>query len=231
MSKLKELDRSACVAWSRVASNPRLLATATAAGSLDRDFSTSAQLELFSLNESLPNVLAPQGRIDLPDRVNRLEWGIVDEKTYPSGVLACAHTEGTIGLYNAAKVKGASGAEGGALLHSAKKHNGPVISLDFNTLQPNLLASAGQDSEIFIWDLSKVLPILIFEFEFNTLTHFLFASPAIDYPCFRDWFRIDAIFNLHLKSMVLFPLLVREFIATLICKSMDYRVFEQGYVF
>jgi protein transport protein SEC31 len=160
MSKLQELDRSACVAWSRSSAHPRLLATATAAGSLDRDFSTSAQLEIFALNESHPNVLSPQGRIDLPDRVNRLEWGIVDEKVFPCGILACAHTEGTIGLYNAAKLKSGSGAEA-AVFHQARKHNGPVISLEFNAQQPNLLASAGQDNEILIWDLSKVLLFLV----------------------------------------------------------------------
>ena len=34
-------------------------------------------------------------------------------------------------------------------------HTGPVRTIDFNPFQPNLLASGGNDSEIFIWDLNN----------------------------------------------------------------------------
>lgn len=52
--KVKEIDRTANIAWSPASQHPILLAAGTAAQQLDASFSTSAALELYSLNLSEP---------------------------------------------------------------------------------------------------------------------------------------------------------------------------------
>lgn len=50
----------------------------------------------------------------------------------------------------------AEGAESAkSLVHRADKHRGAVRGLDFNHFQENLLASGGNDGEVFVWDLNN----------------------------------------------------------------------------
>eukprot|EP01099_Mayorella_cantabrigiensis_P003622 TRINITY_DN2733_c0_g6_i1.p1 TRINITY_DN2733_c0_g6~~TRINITY_DN2733_c0_g6_i1.p1 ORF type:complete len:1122 (-),score=331.65 TRINITY_DN2733_c0_g6_i1:283-3315(-) len=57
-----------------------------------------------------------------------------------------------INLYNPSALKNPS--SGDPLLTSVTKHTDSISALDFNTLQPNLLASGGSNAELFIWDVS-----------------------------------------------------------------------------
>lgn len=54
--KVKELERTVNVAWSPANHHPILLAAGTAAQQLDASFSTSASLELYSLNLAEPGL-------------------------------------------------------------------------------------------------------------------------------------------------------------------------------
>ena len=75
MAPLKQVDRSATVGFCPTVGRP-LLAAGTVAGAIDMSFSTSAVLEIFSLDfasgEEAP-VLA--GSVVVPERFNRLAWG------------------------------------------------------------------------------------------------------------------------------------------------------------
>jgi protein transport protein SEC31 len=53
--KLKEVDRTGNVAWSPAGRHPIQLAVGTAAQQLDATFSTTALLELYSLNLGEPS--------------------------------------------------------------------------------------------------------------------------------------------------------------------------------
>ena len=42
------------------------------------------------------------------------------------------------------------------LVFSTDKHTRPVVALDFNPFQSNLLASGGSESELYIWNMNKL---------------------------------------------------------------------------
>ena len=54
--KVKEIEKTANVSWSPAAQHPVLLAAGTAAQQLDASFSTTAVLEIYSLNLTEPGL-------------------------------------------------------------------------------------------------------------------------------------------------------------------------------
>lgn len=54
--KVKEIERTVNVSWSPAAQHPVLLAAGTAAQQLDASFSTTAALEIYSLNLTEPGL-------------------------------------------------------------------------------------------------------------------------------------------------------------------------------
>ncbi|KAI8847667.1 hypothetical protein BC829DRAFT_444455 [Chytridium lagenaria] len=141
--KLREVNRTATIAWSPSAKHLPLLATGTVAGALDASFSTNAELEIFDLN--LNNTdgstnLRRLGSITSTARFNRLAWGLNPDpkgaRTY--GILAGGMENGELNIWDP---------------HA--RHSGPVCGLEFNPIDPKILASAATDGEIFIWDLKN----------------------------------------------------------------------------
>eukprot|EP01098_Paradermamoeba_levis_P009612 TRINITY_DN401_c0_g1_i17.p1 TRINITY_DN401_c0_g1~~TRINITY_DN401_c0_g1_i17.p1 ORF type:complete len:1043 (-),score=409.51 TRINITY_DN401_c0_g1_i17:35-3106(-) len=153
--KLKEVDRLATVAWCKSPKYPSLIAAGSAAGTLSIDFDTSSQLEIFNLDVSSKELgMASLGKASLPDKLFRLEWGLVGQNSsYPYGILAGGMENGAVSVWNPETI--IQKAEADPLISTSTKHTGPVHALDFNPLQNNLLASGSGDSEIFIWDLSN----------------------------------------------------------------------------
>lgn len=100
--KISEIPRSAALAWCPLSEHSNVIATGTLAGSL-KDFSSGTKLEFFSfnLNSLEPNLL---GGIDAYDRFYKLVWGNPSAETYPSGVVAGAMVDGTIGLWDPAPI-------------------------------------------------------------------------------------------------------------------------------
>ncbi|GIY28250.1 protein transport protein Sec31A [Caerostris darwini] len=152
--KVKEIDRTANIAWSPAAHHPIYLAAGTAAQQLDATFSTTAALEIYALNLTEPGLdMCMKGSIVSDFRFHKVVWGCEGMKTSDtsSGVIVGGADGGNIMIYEAAKlIQGES-----ALLHHNTKHTGPVHSLDFNKFQDCLLASGASESEIFIWDLNN----------------------------------------------------------------------------
>ncbi|EEC03709.1 protein transport protein Sec31A, putative, partial [Ixodes scapularis] len=117
-------------------------------------FSTSAALEIYSLNLTEPGLdMGLVGTLNSEHRFHKVAWGChgISEGDLPSGVLVGGADAGNLLVYDPAKlIKGED-----ALICQKDKHTGPVYALDFNTFQANLLASGSTDSEIFIWDLNS----------------------------------------------------------------------------
>ena len=153
--KVKEVDRTANIAWSPQAQVPIYLAAGTAAQQLDASFSTNSNLEIYGLNLSESGHDMPCiASLPVEQRFHKIVWGAcgMGDSSLPSGLLVGGADRGIISMYDAAKlVKG----EDNALVSTKDKHTGPVTALDFNPFQSNLLASGGSESELYIWDVTK----------------------------------------------------------------------------
>ncbi|XP_065074343.1 protein transport protein Sec31A [Ochlerotatus camptorhynchus] len=151
--KIKELQKTVNVAWSPVQQTPIMLAAGTAAQQLDSSFSTSAALELYSINLSDPSYdLELVGSQTSSHRFHKVLWSPFDYgENHPNGLIVGGCESGIIQVYSAAKLlEGENG-----LIAQQDKHNGAVRSMDYNPFQHNLLASGASESEIFIWDLNN----------------------------------------------------------------------------
>ena len=101
--KLKELNRSATVAWSPTRQHASFMAAATVAGSLTVDFDTSGQLELFSTNlQKMGTEMTPLGRVQTKERLHKLVWSSHGSQTYKYGIIAGGLANGVINVWNPA---------------------------------------------------------------------------------------------------------------------------------
>ncbi|KAJ4306897.1 protein transport protein S31 [Collariella sp. IMI 366227] len=150
MVRLREIPRTAAFAWSP-GPNP-ILVTGTRSGAVDADFSDETKLELWDLNLDAPEQgleLQPLTSISTESRFYDIAWGAPSDE-HPRGVVAGAMEDGSLQLWDAAKLL--AGEE--ALMSRDTKHNGPVKALQFNPLRPQVLATAGSKGELFIWDIN-----------------------------------------------------------------------------
>ncbi|XP_059401593.1 protein transport protein Sec31A-like [Carassius carassius] len=153
--KLKEINRTAIQAWSPAQQHPIYLAAGTSAQQLDATFSTSASLEIFELDLADPSLAMKScGSLSSPHRYHKLVWGPhgIEDQSLPSGVLIAGGENGDIILYDASKI---IAGDGEVIISQSEKHTGPVRALDVNSFQTNLVASGGNESEIYIWDLNN----------------------------------------------------------------------------
>lgn len=161
-SYVKQVQRCATVAFSPTSP---YIATATMAGAIDLSFSTTACLEVFKVDYSKPSADMPLagGAVAATERFHRLVWGPTgsDTEGLSHGVIAGGLVDGSVNLYNPAKIIGSPIGEeptdgpSGAVITKLQKHTGPVRGLEFNSFSPNLLASGAEDGELCIWDLAN----------------------------------------------------------------------------
>ncbi|XP_077593792.1 protein transport protein Sec31A isoform X1 [Stigmatopora nigra] len=153
--KLKEINRTAIQSWSPAQQHPIYLATGTSAQQLDASFSTNASLELFELDLSDPSLdMRSCGSFSSSHRYHKLVWGPcgADSTGHPAGLIIAGGENGNVILYDAAKI---IAGESEAVVAESDRHTGPVRGLDVNPFQPNLIASGGNESEIYIWDINN----------------------------------------------------------------------------
>ncbi|KAL3876454.1 hypothetical protein ACJMK2_034299 [Sinanodonta woodiana] len=153
--RVKEIDRTANIAWSPASHHPIYMVTGTAAQQLDATFSTSAALEMHSLNLADTSLDMPLvASIPSDYRFHKLLWGSFGNNTkdLSAGLIVAGADNGNLLAYNAAKI---IQNDPDCLIFEKDRHVGAVKALDFNPFQANLLASGGAESEIFIWDLSN----------------------------------------------------------------------------
>ncbi|XP_053680316.1 protein transport protein Sec31A [Anopheles nili] len=155
--KVKELQKMVNVAWSPAQQAQIMLAAGTAAQQLDASFSTTASLELYSINLADPSYdLELKGSQPSTHRFHKLLWSPLvstanDPGTTPSGLVTGGCESGVLQVYNVAQLLAGQN----ALVAQQEKHQGAVRSLDYNPFQHNLVASGASESEIFIWDLNN----------------------------------------------------------------------------
>lgn len=154
MVLLREIPRTSAFAWSPGPAKP-FLVTGTRAGAVSDDFSTETKLELWDLNldnQSQALELQPIASIDADSRFYDIAWGPPLD-AHPRGLIAGALENGSIDLWDAEKlIKGTSD----ALLSRTTKHTGPIKSLQFNPLKPQILATAGAKGELFVYDVNDI---------------------------------------------------------------------------
>ncbi|XP_038060867.1 protein transport protein Sec31A-like isoform X2 [Patiria miniata] len=153
--KVKEISRTANIAWSPAEQYPVYVAAGTAAQQLDATFSTSAALEIYALDLTDPSVdMQLKSTLNTEHRFHKVVWGKygMSNNTRQNGVIVGGTDNGVIHIYDAAKLL--ENAE--ASITQIEKHTGAVKALDFNPFQPNLLASGASESEIYIWDLNNL---------------------------------------------------------------------------
>ncbi|XP_050394528.1 protein transport protein Sec31A isoform X2 [Patella vulgata] len=153
--RIKEIDRTANVAWSPVDQYPIYLATGTAAQQLDATFSTTSSLECYSLNLAEATLDMPLVCSNQSDfRFHEVLWGSfgIGTSDYPAGVIVTGADNGDIQVFNADAL---INQREKSLIYTQSRHTGAVRALDLNPFQANLLASGGGESEIYIWDLNK----------------------------------------------------------------------------
>lgn len=144
--KLNEIPRTATFAWS--SDLLPLLATGTVAGAMDANFDSLSNLEIWEAFSDTPLFSAT-----VDNRFYNVAWSQSLAK-YPRGIIAAAFENGTITFYDADKlIKNKDLAA--ATVHSATKHTGRVRALAFNPINHHILASAGANGEIFVWDTSS----------------------------------------------------------------------------
>ncbi|CAG5125258.1 unnamed protein product [Candidula unifasciata] len=149
--RVKEIDRTANMAWSPENKYPIYVAAGTAAQQLDATFSTSSTIELYSLNLDEATLDMPLVTSVASDaRFHKIVWGPM--KDTESGMIIGGAENGVVQVYSADDMLAGSQ---DCLSAELKKHTGAVKALDLNPFQPNLLASGATDSEIFVWDLLK----------------------------------------------------------------------------
>ncbi|KAF6032160.1 SEC31A [Bugula neritina] len=152
--KVKEIERTANVAWSPSSQYPVYLACGTAAQQLDATFSTKSALEVFRFNPEDPGLAcAPVASVETDHRFSKVVWGSLGmDDGHASGVIAGGTDNGLVCVWDASKLVMK---ESDSQLLNLNKHVGSVAALDFNKFQDNLLASGGGDSEILLWDLNN----------------------------------------------------------------------------
>ncbi|KRT79704.1 WD40 domain-containing protein, partial [Oryctes borbonicus] len=148
--KVKDIERTANIAWSPVKHPSILLAAGTAAQQFDASFSTNASLEIYSLNVSDPSIDTElNGSANCEHRFHKIIWGSFGGS--PNGTIVGGCDNGIIQIYNVGKLL----ADEPSLEATHNNHNGAVHALDFNPFQENLLATGAGESEIFIWDMNN----------------------------------------------------------------------------
>lgn len=152
--KIKEIDRTANIAWSPANHHPIYLVAGTAAQQLDATFSTTAALEIYDLNLSEPDLdMELKGSIVSEYRFHKMVWGChgTNNDEFSNGIIVGGADGGNLLLYDPVKLL----QNESAVVCHKNMHTGAVRSLDFNIFQPNLLASGAGESEIFVWDLNN----------------------------------------------------------------------------
>lgn len=140
MVKINDINSTATFAWSN--ESLPTLATGTAAGVIDDDFSSNSVLSFYDLQEKEAKLT-----VNADAKFHDLDW------SKSNTLLAGALENGTIQFWNTEKLQSNKSVESVAI---GKKHSGVIKSLQFNPIQHNILASGGDNSEIFIWDTNKL---------------------------------------------------------------------------
>ena len=140
MVKLAEFSRTATFAWSH--DKVPLLVSGTVSGTVDANFSTDSSLELWSLLAA--DSEKPIASLQVDSKFNDLDW------SHNNKIIAGALDNGSLELYSTNEANNAINS-----MARFSNHSSSVKTVKFNAKQDNVLASGGNNGEIFIWDMNK----------------------------------------------------------------------------
>ncbi|ODQ77927.1 hypothetical protein BABINDRAFT_9901 [Babjeviella inositovora NRRL Y-12698] len=147
MVKVHEIKSTSTFAWS--SDKKPLLVTGTVAGAVDANFSSASTLEI---TDVLTKTTLFSTSIDA--KLHALDWSAPFE-SYTRGLIAGAFENGIVHLWDAAELLSSQDLAK-AIVSKSEHHTGPVRALQFNPLQPYVLATTGSRGEIFVWDTKKL---------------------------------------------------------------------------
>ncbi|TQS36689.1 hypothetical protein Golomagni_02853 [Golovinomyces magnicellulatus] len=154
MARLRTIARTGAFSWNPDPGLP-LLVTGTRAGAVDSEFSDETKLELWDLSLDDPDQsveLQAIASYSTDSRFYDLAWSHPNTD-HPRGIIAGALENGSLYLWDAEKFINHAD---DALISQTKKHTGPIKSLQFNPLKPQILATAGVKGELFIYDINDI---------------------------------------------------------------------------
>ena len=143
---IKEIDRTATVAWAPIASNVTLMATGTVSGALDASFSTNTELEIYDLSLGQDGV-QKRASISSSARFNKIAWNSSSSQQ-PMGVIAGGMENGTLEIWSASMLL--DGKSNSSILKNNTVHKGPIKGLEFNVAS-NLLATGATAAEVHLF--------------------------------------------------------------------------------
>ncbi|CCU77248.1 Protein transport protein SEC31/Web1p [Blumeria hordei DH14] len=154
MVRLRTIGRTGAFAWNPDSGLP-LLVTGTRAGAIDVDFSDETKLELWDLSLDDPGQaveLVPISSCSIDSRFHDLAWS-PPNTNHTKGIIAGALENGSLYLWDAKKF---INREDDSIISKSRKHSGPIKSLQFNPLKPQILATAGTKGELFVYDIDDM---------------------------------------------------------------------------
>ncbi|KAI8967510.1 hypothetical protein BDF20DRAFT_218787 [Mycotypha africana] len=150
--KLKYIERTSTFAWSP--SQAPMIATGTMADASDDSFFNVSSLEIFEMSNNASNqTLEPLAKVHVKSRFQTIGWGYISEDK-PKGIIASGMKTGELELWDASAILDGKSADECLILRNSM-HMSVLRSLDFNIFQTNLLATAGDRNEVYIWDLEN----------------------------------------------------------------------------
>ena len=103
---VREVNRSAAVAWSPLERRPNLLAAASLAGTMASDFDPTGKLEIFDISEKAckslqdPLEMACIGLTSTSERLHRLAWRNPLPGQFADGLIVGGLGSGAINIWN-----------------------------------------------------------------------------------------------------------------------------------
>lgn len=140
-----------------------MLAAAPAADIFDASFDAGGRLELLALDVHAPS-LRLRAAAPCPERAHAVAWGA--PSTSP-GLVAAALEGGAVSVWDASALlrlplSSAGAADGGGAAAAATvvsagtgAHAGAARAVEWNPRVPTLLASAGDDGHVLVWDFGR----------------------------------------------------------------------------
>jgi protein transport protein SEC31 len=114
------------------------------------------ELELYDLNMTTAKASSPEpfvvGTIVTTTRFASIGWAKTSDPKYSLGIIAGGMIDGTVQIWDPqAILKGED-----ALIATIKDHTGgPIKALEFNAMEPHMLATGGSDGQVLIVDLTN----------------------------------------------------------------------------